>query len=221
LVFEASFLPDYLWVASKYIRAYGANENCSPACQKMLQRLNTCVFTKFDENDPKNFPDGEFLMYPWLNNHHLTLLFLYLVIEDYFRLITITMDTNPDLIFSNTDICNAFQFAFHCFTISEERPLASVFTFYRRFLSFKDKIPAPVIPAMFQHYGVQLTINLFNGLIDHFHQDSIPDVAALLKSMAENFPEESSKWMMAAVEQVPIQNMPVELKMEFMTSWTA
>jgi transportin-3 len=74
---------------------------------------------------------------------------------------------------------------------------------------------------MFQHYGVRLTTNLFNGLIDHFHQDSIPDVAALLKSMAENFPEESSKWMMTAVEQVPVQNMPVELKMEFMNSWTA
>ncbi|KAI8889030.1 ARM repeat-containing protein [Backusella circina FSU 941] len=198
--FEATFVADYLWVANKFVRIYGGNENVNQACFQVLHRLHQAVFTKFDENNPKDYPD---------------------VVEDYFRLVVTALDTDPALIFSSTDICIAFQFGFHCFTVTEERPLASVFTFYRRFLSFKDKFPTPIIHQMFFSYGERLTASLFNGLIDHFHQDSIPDVAALLKSMAESFPEESTKWMMLAVKQVPNDNMSFDLKTEFMTNWTA
>ncbi|KAI9480494.1 MAG: armadillo-type protein [Benjaminiella poitrasii] len=197
--FDATGLSGYLWVALRMIREYGKGGAAAAPCFELVQRLSQSMFIKLQSSQVNDIPD---------------------VIEDYFRLITAFLDTIPSTM-PNDDklaalLSTVFQAGLVGLTVTEKHALVAVLGFYRRLVSFGQ-----AVNGLFKEFGQQLTIVLFDGLIDVYHQDVIPDVAALFKSLAELLPAEATSWMMQVVNQVPDDYMTVEIKTDFMNNWTA
>lgn len=140
------------------------------------------------------------------------------MIEEYFRLVSAFLDNAPLLMLQDPLLSSIFQAGIAGLSITEPHALGAILTFYRRLLELSDKSPSVV--TLFKEFGTNLTAVLFDGLVDFYHQDSIPDVAALFKSLTEMLPNESAQWMMNVVNAVPEEYMSVETKTEFMTNWT-
>ncbi|KAI7906612.1 armadillo-type protein [Cokeromyces recurvatus] len=198
--FDRTGLSGYLWVALRMVREYGKREAAASPCFELVQRLSQTMFTKLQSSQVSDIPD---------------------VIEDYFRLITAFLDNTPTI---NDDLLRLLSTVFQAglvgLTVTEIHALFAVLGFYRRMLSLGATYEL-IISRLFKEFGQQLVIIMFDGLIDFYHQDVIPDVAALFKSLAELLPNESTTWIMQVVNQVPDDYMTVEIKSDFMTNWTA
>lgn len=140
------------------------------------------------------------------------------MIEEYYRLITVFLDTAPTLLLQDPVLSTIFQAGIAGLSITELHALGAVLAFYRRLLDLSAKSPSVI--ALFKEFGGNLTAVLFDGLVDFYHQDSIPDVAALFKSVAEVLPIDSAQWMINVVNRVPEEYMSMEIKAEFMNNWT-
>lgn len=139
-----------------------------------------------------------------------------LVIEEYFRFVTAFLDSAPTLLVQDQLLATIFQAGIAGLAITEIHALGAVLVFYRRLLENKS---ASVI-ALFKEYGANLTAVLFDGLVDLYHEDSIPDVAALFKTLAEILPNELTQWIIQVVNRVPEEFMSADIKNEFMQNWT-
>jgi transportin-3 len=115
-------------------------------------------------------------------------------------------------------LATIFQAGIAGLSITEPHALGAILSFYRKLLDLSDKSAA--IVTLFKEFGGNLTAVLFNGLVDFYNQDSIPDVAALFKSLTEILPNESSQWMMTVINAVPEEYMSMETKTDFMANWT-
>jgi transportin-3 len=138
------------------------------------------------------------------------------VIEEYFRFVTAFLENAPTLLVQDPLLSTIFQAGIAGLSITEIHALSAVLVFYRRLLENKS---ASVI-AIYKQYGANLTKVLFDGLVDVYHEDSISDVAALFKSMAEVLSNESVQWMIQVVNSVPEEYMSADIKNEFMSNWT-
>jgi transportin-3 len=132
--------------------------------------------------------------------------------------VTVFLDTAPTLLLQDPVLSTIFQAGVAGLSITEPHALGAVLVFYRRLLDMSDKSPS--VMALFKEFGDNLTAVLFDGLVDFYHQDSIPDVAALFKSVAEVLPSDSAQWMINVVNRVPEEYMSTEIKSEFMNNWT-
>jgi hypothetical protein len=79
---------------------------------------------------------------------------------------------------------------------------------------------AAVVTALFREFGLQFTNQLFDGLINHFPRDVVPDVAALQKILVQILPAECGKWMITVVENFPVQTMTAAERQTFLTDYT-
>jgi transportin-3 len=185
----------YLWVSYKLIREYACDEGDAAApCFELVQRLSQSMFMKLQQQ-VNDSPD---------------------VVEEYFRMMSAYLDKAPKLLVQDPSLSTVFQAGIVGLSITEPRALEAILTFYRRLLDLKQQ---PIL-ALYIEFGGQLTAVLFTGLVDFYRQDSIPDVAALLKTLAEVLPNESAQWMLNTVNNVPEEYMSIEIKNEFMTNWT-
>lgn len=138
------------------------------------------------------------------------------MVEEYFRFVTAFLDNAPTLLVQDALLATIFQAGIAGLAITEIHALNAVLVFYRRLLENKS---ANVI-ALFKEYGANLTAALFGGLVDFYHEDSVPEVAALFKSLVEILPNESTQWVMQAVNDVPEDFVSLEAKNEFLSNWT-
>lgn len=192
--FDATGNSCYLWVSFKLVREYACDEGeCALPCFQFVQRISQSMFMKLQQvND---IPD---------------------VIEEYFRMMTAFLDKAPTLLVQDLSLSTVYQAGIVGLSVTEPHALGAILVFFKHLLEQKQ----PAVLVLFTEYGNQLTAVLFNGLVDFYHQDSIPDVAALLKSLAEILPNEATQWMMDVVNSVPQEYMSLEIKNEFMTNWT-
>ncbi|KAI9273878.1 armadillo-type protein [Helicostylum pulchrum] len=192
--FDATGNSCYLWVSFKLVREYACDEGeCALPCFQFVQRISQSMFMKLQQvND---IPD---------------------VIEEYFRMMTAFLDKAPTLLIQDPSLSTVYQAGIVGLSVTEPHALGAILVFFKHLLEQKQT----TVLALFTEYGNQLTAVLFNGLVDFYHQDSIPDVAALLKSLAEILPNEATQWMMDVVNSVPQEYMSLEIKNEFMTNWT-
>jgi transportin-3 len=154
--FEATGQSCYLWVSFKLVREYALDKGDSAApCFQLVQRLSQSMFRKLQKVD--DIPD---------------------VIEEYFRMMTAYLDKAPLLLVQDELLQTVFQAGIVSLSIHEPHALSAVLIFFTRLLDHTEVL------TLYTEYGNQLTAVLFNGLVDYYHQDSIPDVAALLKSLA-------------------------------------
>jgi hypothetical protein len=79
---------------------------------------------------------------------------------------------------------------------------------------------AVVVSTLFHEFGLQLTNQLFDGLINHFPRDVVLDVAAIQKGVVQMLPAESSKWMITVVENFPAQTLTNAERQTFLTDYT-
>lgn len=193
----------YLWVSYRLVREYAQNEgDAALPCFQLVQRLSQFMFVKMGQN-VSEIPD---------------------VVEEYFGLMTASLDRAPLLLLQDPLLATVFQAGIVGLSVTEPHALGAILTFYRRLLdlskSGSNSSTNPAVLALYKEYGGQLTSVLFNGLVDFYHQDSVADVAALLKTLTEILPNESVQWMLNTVNAVPEEYMSVEIKNEFMTNWT-
>ncbi|KAF1802852.1 armadillo-type protein [Mucor lusitanicus] len=194
--FANTGLSGYLWVSLKLVREYSKNDGERP-CFDLVQGLSQAMFVKMQAQQVNDIPD---------------------VIEEYFRLVTALLENAPALLLQDPLLATIFQAGIAGLSISEPHALGAILSFYRKILELSNKSAAVV--TLFKEYGGNLTAVLFNGLVDFYSQDSISDVAALFKSLAEILPSETSQWMMAVVNAVPEEYMSMEIKSDFMANWT-
>lgn len=196
----------YLWVSYRLVREYAQDEgDAAVPCLQLVQRLSQFMFVKIGPN-VSEIPD---------------------VVEEYFRMMTAYVDKAPRLLLQDPLLATVFQAGIVGLSVTEPHALGAILTFYRRLLDLSKNggsnnsstNPAAVL-ALYKEFGGQLTSVLFNGLVDFYHQDSVADVAALLKTLAEILPSESAQWMLNTVNAVPEEYMSVDIKSEFMTNWT-
>lgn len=128
------------------------------------------------------------------------------------------MENAPSLLLQDPLLAAIFQAGIAGLSINEPHALGAILSFYRKLVELSSKSAAVV--TLFKEYGGNLTAVLFNGLVDFYSQDSISDVAALFKSLAEMLPSETSQWTMSVLNAVPEEYMSMEIKSDFMANWT-
>lgn len=196
--FSATGQSCYLWVSFKLVREYACDEGDAAApCFQLVSRLSQSMFMKLQQQQQNinDIPD---------------------VIEEYFRMMAAYLDTAPKLLIQDPSLSTVFQAGIVGLSINEKRALEAILIFYRRLLDERQ----PPISALYTEFGGQLTSVLFTGLVDFYSLDTIPDVSALLKSLAEKLPNESAQWMLNTMNNVPEEYMSADIKNEFMTNWT-
>lgn len=157
-----------------------------------------------------------------------------LVIEEYFRLVTSFLDCAPTPLVQNPLLSSVFQAGLAGLSMEETRALTAVITFYRRLLGIALSVDEMIISAnnataigqngvrivaLFRDVGVNFVRMLFDGLIYHYHWDMIPDVASIMKSLAQLLPAESAQWMMTVVNGFPEQYMSLQERSEFLENY--
>lgn len=138
------------------------------------------------------------------------------MVEEYFRFVTAFLDKVPTLLIQDPLLATIFQAGIAGLAITEHHALVAVLDFYRILLDIKS---ASLI-VLFKEYGANLTVALFDGLVDFYNKDSIIDVSALLESLAEVLPNESTQWIIQVVNGVPEEFLSADIKNEFLTNWT-
>ncbi|KAI8979289.1 armadillo-type protein [Mycotypha africana] len=195
--FANTGLSAYLWVSMKLVSEFARCDGEQP-CLDFVKRQSQSMFSVLQKNQINDIPD---------------------VVEEYFRLITAFLDNAPATLVQDPLMATIFQAGIAVLSITEPHALGATLTFHRKLLQVSDRLP--VITALFQQYGASFTAVLFDGLVDFYYQDSIPDVAALFKSLAELLPKESAEWMMNVVNNIPEEYLSVESKSDFLANYTS
>ncbi|KAG0171417.1 Nuclear import receptor [Apophysomyces sp. BC1034] len=212
--FEQHGMSVYLWVSHKLVREYAVDgtESIAP-CFTLVERLSAFLFTKLSVQKFVDIPD---------------------VIEEYFHLVTTFLDCAPTPLVQNPLISSVFQAGLAGLSMEETKALTAVITFYRRLLGIALSVDEMIISAnnttaigqngarivaLFRDVGVNFVRMLFDGLIYHYHWDMIPDVASIMKSLAQLLPVESSQWMVSVVNGFPEQYMSLQERTEFLENY--
>ncbi|KAI8642121.1 armadillo-type protein [Parasitella parasitica] len=194
--FAITGLSGYLWVSLRLIRGYSSDGE--GPCFDFVQRLSQAMFIKMQGQPINDIPD---------------------VIEEYFRLITAFLENAPVSLLQDPLLETIFQAGIAGLSITEQHALGAILAFYRKLLDLSDK--SATIVTLYKQFGGNLTAVLLNGSIDFYNQDSIPDVAALFKRLAEILPQESSAWMMTVINAIPEEYISMEIKADFIANWTS
>ncbi|KAI9316196.1 armadillo-type protein [Dichotomocladium elegans] len=214
--FDYSGLSVYLYVALKIIKVYGAGgpENAA-VCLNLVERMSATMFTRLTEKKFQDMPD---------------------VVNEYFRMVTELLQVAPTHLVQSPLLPSIFQAALAGLSMEEFNALNAILGFYRSLLdiaiSVDELVPGDVpatsatigqnsarVASIFMEMGNSFMTVLFNGLISHYNWEIIPDVASILKCLAQILPTETSEWIVVLVNNIPDLSMPAAEKSEFLQSY--
>lgn len=158
------------------------------------------------------------------------------MVEDYFRMVTALLETAPTNLVQNPLLTSVFQAGFVGLALEEINSLTAVIMFYRRLLGIAlsvDELMAADaarsaaaigqngarIIELFREFGATFVNLLFEGLIYHYNWEVIPDIASIMKSLAQILPAETGQWVITVINSIPDQNMTATERNEFLQNY--
>ncbi|KAJ2957823.1 hypothetical protein NQZ79_g6514 [Umbelopsis isabellina] len=233
-VFSQTGMSAYLWVAGRTIREYAVEGTDGVApCLQLVEQLSSPAFTMFGNKQFDDIPDvveEYFRMLVCFLSNAPTALVQSSLLSSIFQAGLAALNVHQ--MEAITAVLSFHRTLVDIGTAGSQTPLNATprgssenLSQYESALSASDqaiaaKQNAAVVSALFHEFGLQLTNQLFDGLINHFPRDVVLDVAAIQKGIVQMLPAESSEWMITVVENFPSQTLTNAERQIFLTDYT-
>ncbi|GAB5592901.1 Nuclear import receptor [Umbelopsis nana] len=233
-VFSQTGMSAYLWVAGRTIREYAieGSDGVAP-CLELVEQLSSPTFTMFGTKSFDDIPDvveeyfrmlvcfltnapSALVQSPLLSSiFQAGLAALNVQQMDAINAILTFHRTLLDIGAPNSQITPKVSPRGSSDDLAHYEPVLSASE-----LAVAAQRNATVVTALFREFGLQFTNQLFDGLINHFPRDVVPDVAAIQKILVQLLPAECGEWMITVVENFPVQTMTAAERQNFLTDYT-
>ncbi|KDR84886.1 hypothetical protein GALMADRAFT_53692 [Galerina marginata CBS 339.88] len=213
LAFEATGYPSFLWIAGKIIGRYGNEKDpaLKAAIQEIFERSTNKVAALLHIKTPGEIPD---------------------VLEDYLQMLLQFVTLAPDILFVSTSFALAFRCAMTGLTVVHSDIIFAALDLFRSILTHDCMEPVtPATPAKFPIYaasvrdamnkeGLQFVACILNGLVGDFPEDAASIVVTIFRALVYIWSNQLLTWLPPVLEQLPVTNVPIEAKTQFLRDVT-
>ncbi|EGO05222.1 hypothetical protein SERLA73DRAFT_82769 [Serpula lacrymans var. lacrymans S7.3] len=211
--FEATGFSNYLWIAGKFVGAFGNEENATirSAFRVLYERTTNKLVDLLQSKTPRDIPD---------------------VLEDYVHLLTQLAEFAPEAFFQSPVFPLAFRATMAALTLVHSDTIFASLDLFRIILThdcLDSQTPQPpnfplyatAISGVIDKEGFEFVGYLLAGVIGDFPEDSTSSVVSIFRAISMLRSSQLLSWLPAILHQLPSSSAPPQAKTAFLEEVTS